>query len=179
MFARSYTRRDFIAGGAVAGASLSFGCALGQPSDPADLTIEEASRLIRERSISPVELVRAYLERINRLNPDLNAFITVTEELAYEQAQEREAELDRGFWRGPLHGIPVALKDNIDTAGIRTTAGSGLFADRVPGPNWGHPGRWGRSAGLRRRSARLPARAGSRRDPVRVATPGVRRSRRP
>ena len=133
MFARSYTRRDFIAGGAVAGASLSFGCALGQPSDPADLTIEEASRLIRERSISPVELVRAYLERINRLNPDLNAFITVTEELAYEQAQEREAELDRGFWRGPLHGIPVALKDNIDTAGIRTTAGSGLFADRVPG----------------------------------------------
>ena len=69
MFARSYTRRDFIAGGTAAGASLSFGCALSQPSDPADLTIEEASRLIRERSISPVELVRAYLERINRLNP--------------------------------------------------------------------------------------------------------------
>ena len=129
----SCTRRDFIAGGTAAGACLSFGCALGQPSDPADLTIEEASRLIRAGSISPVELVSAYLERIDRLNTELNAFITVTEELAYEQAEERETELARGLWRGPLHGIPIALKDNIDTAGILTTAGSGLFADRVPG----------------------------------------------
>ena len=132
MFVRSCTRRDFVAGSAAVGASLSFGRALAQPSDLTDLTIEEASRLIRARSVSPVDLVRAYLERIERLNPQLNAFITVTEELALEQARERESELDNGRWRGPLHGIPIALKDNIDTAGILTTAGSALFAERVP-----------------------------------------------
>ena len=126
------TRRDFIAGIATAGAWCAFGRALAQPSDLTDLTIEEASKLIRSRSISPVELVRAYVERIDRLNPRLNAFITVTAELAYDQARDRELELASGRWRGPLHGIPVALKDNIDTAGILTTAGSGLFADRVP-----------------------------------------------
>ncbi len=128
----SYTRRGFIAGSAAVGSCFSFGHVLAQSSDPADLTIEEASKLIRARSLSPTELVRAYLERIGRLNPQLNAFITVTEELAYEQARERESELDRGLWRGPLHGIPIALKDNIDTAGVLTTAGSALFAERIP-----------------------------------------------
>ena len=126
------TRRDFIAGGAAAGACFSFGPTLAQPGDPAELSIEEASRLIRARSLSPVDLARAYLDRIERLNPQLNAFITVTGELAFEQARAMEAELDRGLWRGPLHGIPIALKDNIDTAGILTTAGSALFAERVP-----------------------------------------------
>ena len=76
--------------------------------------------------------MRAYVERIERLGPQLNAFITITEELAYEQARERESELADGRWRGPLHGIPIALQDNIDTAGILTTAASGVFADRVP-----------------------------------------------
>ena len=128
----SCTRRDFIAGIAAAGAWCTFGRVLAQPSDLTDLTIEEASRLIRSRSISPIDLVRAYVERIDRLNPRVNAFITVTEELAYDQARERQSELASGRWRGPLHGIPVALKDNIDTAGVLTTAGSGLFADRVP-----------------------------------------------
>ncbi len=83
--------------------------------------------------ISPLELVRAYLARIDRLEPRVNAYITVTSDLALIQAQQLEAELDAGRWRGPLHGIPIALKDNMDTAGIRTTAASALFADRVPG----------------------------------------------
>jgi len=77
-------------------------------------------------------LVAACLRRIERLNPLLNAYITVTAEWAITQARELEAEVRHGRWRGPLHGIPVALKDNIDTAGIRTTAASELFKDRVP-----------------------------------------------
>ncbi len=128
----SCTRRRFIAGSAAAGTCLSFRRALAQPSGPAGLTVEAASRLIRSRAISSVELVSAYLERIERYNPQLNAFITVTGDLALEQARERDRELDSGRWRGPLHGIPVALKDNIDTAGILTSGGSGVFADRVP-----------------------------------------------
>jgi aspartyl-tRNA(Asn)/glutamyl-tRNA(Gln) amidotransferase subunit A len=82
--------------------------------------------------ISPVELVRACLKRIERLNPQLNAYITVTAEAALSRAAELEAAVQHGRWRGPLHGIPVALKDNIDTTGIRTTAASELFKDRVP-----------------------------------------------
>lgn len=126
------TRRDFIAGSTAVGASFAFGRSLAQSSDPADLSIEDAAESLRSGSVSAVELARAYLDRIERLNPELNAFVTVTEELALEQARARDAELDRGRWRGPLHGIPVALKDNIDTAGILTSAGSALFADRVP-----------------------------------------------
>jgi aspartyl-tRNA(Asn)/glutamyl-tRNA(Gln) amidotransferase subunit A len=77
-------------------------------------------------------LTQACLRNIERLNPKLNALITVTAEAALEQARELEAEVQRGRWRGPLHGIPIALKDNIDTAGIRTTAASELFKDRFP-----------------------------------------------
>lgn len=99
---------------------------------PTDLTLEQASRLVRKRELSPVELARAYLERIDGLDASVNAYITVTGELALGEARKREAEVMRGEWRGPLHGIPIALKDNIDTAGIRTTAAGALFADRVP-----------------------------------------------
>ena len=105
---------------------------LGQGSDLTGLTIAEAAPLIRTRSLSPVDLTRAYLERIEQLNGRINAYITVTAGLALEQAERLEAELVQGRWRGPLHGIPIALKDNIDTAGIRTTAASELFADRIP-----------------------------------------------
>src|ERR1044071_7455874 len=110
----------------------------GQPAgippatDPAWLSLSEASRLIRDKKISPVELTQRCLNRIERLNPKLNAFITVTAEAALAQAREAEAEIQRGHWRGPLHGIPIALKDLFDTAGVRTTAASGLFKDRVP-----------------------------------------------
>lgn len=96
------------------------------------LTIGEVSELLRVGEISPVELARLSLEKIEELNPQLNAFITVTGEMALDQAKVAEREIQRGEWRGPLHGVPVGLKDLIDTAGVRTTCGSALFAERVP-----------------------------------------------
>jgi aspartyl-tRNA(Asn)/glutamyl-tRNA(Gln) amidotransferase subunit A len=103
-----------------------------QSTDHAKLSIREAGELVRRKVVSPVELTRACLERIEQLNPTLNAFITVTAEQALAQAREAEAEVQRGRWRGPLHGIPIGLKDNIDTAGARTTLASAVFKDRVP-----------------------------------------------
>src|SRR5258707_8249548 len=97
-----------------------------------DLSISEAAELLRRKKISPVDLATACLDRIERLNPVLNAFITVTHEGAMAEARVAEDEIQRGEWRRPLHGIPVGLKDLIDTAGVRTTCGSALFADRVP-----------------------------------------------
>ena len=96
------------------------------------LTLSEAASLVRARKVSPVELTQACLRRIEKLGPALNAFITVTSELALEQARAAEREIAHGRYRGPLHGIPIALKDLIDTAGVRTTAASALFQDRVP-----------------------------------------------
>ena len=86
----------------------------------------------RRKLISPVELTTVCLERIRRLNPKLNAFITITAERALSQAKALEKEGLQGRWRGPLHGIPIAVKDIIDTAGVRTIAGSAVFKDRVP-----------------------------------------------
>jgi len=97
-----------------------------------ELSISEASELLRQKKISPVELTSACLARIDELNPTLNAFITVTHESALAEARAAEAEIHKGDWRGPLHGIPLGLKDLIDTAGIKTTCGSALFADRIP-----------------------------------------------
>src|SRR5215471_10206193 len=99
------------------------------------LSLSEASQLVRDGKVSPVELTQACLERIERLNPKLNAFITVTAESALADARVAQEDLSHNHWRGPLHGIPVALKDLFDTAGVRTTAGSGLFKDRVPAQN--------------------------------------------
>lgn len=96
------------------------------------LTLVEASKQIRSRRLSPVELTRECLERIERHNPVLNAFITLTGDLALEQARQAESEIAAGSWRGPLHGIPIGLKDLFDTAGIRTTAGSNQYRHRVP-----------------------------------------------
>lgn len=79
-----------------------------------------------------MELTRACLERIEKLNPALNAFITVTRDSALAEARLAEVEIGHGEWRGPLHGIPIAIKDLIDTAGVRTTAASALFENRVP-----------------------------------------------
>jgi aspartyl-tRNA(Asn)/glutamyl-tRNA(Gln) amidotransferase subunit A len=95
-------------------------------------SISEAAEQIRQRKISPVELTRECLETIDRLNPTLNAFITVTADSALAEAKRTEQEIQSGNWRGPLHGIPIGLKDLIDTAGVRTTAASGVFRDRVP-----------------------------------------------
>jgi aspartyl-tRNA(Asn)/glutamyl-tRNA(Gln) amidotransferase subunit A len=95
-------------------------------------TLADASAAVHNKAISPVELTEACLARIHALNPEINAFITVTEEQALAQARELESELAHGKSRGPLHGIPIAIKDLIDTAGVRTTAASAVFADRVP-----------------------------------------------
>jgi aspartyl-tRNA(Asn)/glutamyl-tRNA(Gln) amidotransferase subunit A len=130
----SFTRREFIAT-AAAGAMLAGDAAPAKADELTGLTIAEAGRRIASRELSPVELTRAYLERIERLNPRINAYITVTAEQALSQARELEVELAKGRSRGPLHGIPIGLKDNIDTAGIRTTAASAVYADRVPTEN--------------------------------------------
>jgi aspartyl-tRNA(Asn)/glutamyl-tRNA(Gln) amidotransferase subunit A len=95
-------------------------------------TIQQLSRQIRDHSISPVELTRDCLERIEALNPKLNAFITVLADSAIDQARQAEHEIQSGNYRSPIHGIPIGLKDIFDTAGIRTTAASELFKDRIP-----------------------------------------------
>ncbi|MCC7306610.1 MAG: amidase [Acidobacteria bacterium] len=94
--------------------------------------MSEASVAVARREISPVELTKGCLDRIDRLDQHLNSFITVTREQALEEARTAEQEIMNGRLRGPLHGIPIAIKDNIDTAGVRTTCASGVFADRVP-----------------------------------------------
>src|SRR6476469_3802924 len=96
------------------------------------LDLSEASRAVQKKEVSPVELTRACLARIGRLNPKLNAFITVTDTSALEEARKAEAEIARGEWKGPLHGIPVAVKDLLETAGVKTTAASVVLKDNVP-----------------------------------------------
>src|SRR3954465_15614045 len=125
------TRRSLLAG-AAAGVIFSATRSGAQTSDPTKLTITEAAKLIAARKLSPVELTEAYLTRIEKLNPRLNAFITTMAEPALAQARALANESAARRIRGPLHGIPIGLKDNIDTAGVRTTAASALFADRVP-----------------------------------------------
>ena len=95
-------------------------------------SIEEVSVLLARKKVSPVELAKLYLTRIERLNPKLNAFITVTSESALAEAQAAERELFRGKRRGALHGIPLALKDNIWTKGVHTTVGSSILRDFLP-----------------------------------------------
>ncbi|HZS87030.1 MAG TPA: amidase family protein [Chloroflexota bacterium] len=92
----------------------------------------ELGRLIRTGELSPVELAEAVLQRIDRLNPVLNAFITVTPELAREQARAAEDRARRGELRGPLDGIPYSIKDLEPTAGVRTTYGNKWFENNVP-----------------------------------------------
>lgn len=94
-------------------------------------SIAEAAEQIRRRELSPVDLVSECLERIELFNPQLNAFITVAAESALAEARAAEQEIQARNWRGPLHGIPIGLKDLIDTAGVHTTAASSIFRDRV------------------------------------------------
>ena len=96
------------------------------------LPATELSGLIKKKEISPVEAVDAYLERIEHINPKLNAFLTVCHDEARQAAREAEQALARGKYRGAMHGIPVAVKDQIYTKGIRTTGGSPIFTDFVP-----------------------------------------------
>jgi aspartyl-tRNA(Asn)/glutamyl-tRNA(Gln) amidotransferase subunit A len=101
-------------------------------SELAYLSIEQAARLLRRREISPVDLVEAALARIDRASGKLYVFLTVLADEARRQAKKAESEIRRGRARGPLHGIPISLKDNFATRGIRTTAGSKILADWLP-----------------------------------------------
>ena len=120
---------------------LVSGTSIGQTMSDNELafaSINDLGRLFRKRKVSPLEVTRFMLERIERLNPKLNAYITVCADVALEQAKKAESELfaprgKKGYRdRGPLHGIPISLKDNIYTKGIRTTAGSKILKDFVP-----------------------------------------------
>ena len=101
-------------------------------SDVQNLTIREAAARIQRSALSPVELTDALLQRIERVNKTLNAYITVCAQQAREIAQAAETMIRAGYHLGPLHGIPIAIKDNIYTRGIRTTAGSKILGDFVP-----------------------------------------------
>jgi aspartyl-tRNA(Asn)/glutamyl-tRNA(Gln) amidotransferase subunit A len=126
------SRRTFLAAGIGTAAALAIKPAFGQSRDLASLSLKQASELLRTKAVSPVELTQACLERIEKHNATFHAFITVTKDQALRSAREAETEIQRGRWRGPFHGLPIALKDNIDTAGIRTTGASQVFENRIP-----------------------------------------------
>jgi len=117
------SRRSFAGGLAVAPLVAA------PPADPADLAISEAIALVRQRKLTPYELTEACLKRIEKLNPRLNAMITVLGDQALARAKSlrRSSAVEQ-----PLHGVPIALKDLFDMAGVRTTAASGQWRDRVP-----------------------------------------------
>ncbi len=137
---RQATRREFTATLVTGFAAGSARLARAQPSaasarpagETAALSLSEVSERIRAKQTTPSELVEACFARIDVYDRKVNAFITLTREGALAQAKSLEEELRAGRSRGPLHGIPIALKDNIDTAGIRTTAASAVFDDRIP-----------------------------------------------
>jgi aspartyl-tRNA(Asn)/glutamyl-tRNA(Gln) amidotransferase subunit A len=122
------TRRTFSA--SLLGVTALF--AQDSSDDITGLTLTEISARIRSRAVTPTQLVSACLKRIATYNPKINSFITVLGEQALAQAKQLDTEQQAGKFRSPLHGIPIALKDNIDTAGIRTTAASAVFDDRFP-----------------------------------------------
>jgi aspartyl-tRNA(Asn)/glutamyl-tRNA(Gln) amidotransferase subunit A len=125
-------RRDFLiaSAGAIAAARAADG-----PTDLSALTLKQASDRIRSKKVSPVELTEACLANIKTYNPKTDAWITVMREQALAQAKVLEKEQAAGKFRSPLHGIPIGLKDNIDIAGTRTTAGSKTLAGNVPTEN--------------------------------------------
>ena len=103
--------------------------------DPLELCYMSAgalSRLIRDRQVSPVEVIDAHLDRIEATEPTLNSFITLLPDHAREAARRAEAQIQAGNYRGPLHGIPVGLKDLFNTAGVRTTSGSRILDNFIP-----------------------------------------------
>lgn len=121
-------RRSFLTASLAAASGLAWA---EQPEWTA-VTAKQASDLLRAKKVSSAELTRACLARIEKLQPLLNAYITLTGEQALADARRLDEELQRGKWRGPFHGVPIALKDNIDTAGVRTTGAGEVFKDRVP-----------------------------------------------
>ena len=104
-------------------------------TNPAWLTIAQASDLIERKALSPVELTEACMRRIEMLDSQISAVVTLAGERAIEDARVAEAEIAKGRWRGPMHGIPFGLKDIYDTAGIRTAGQSRIAMDNVPAKN--------------------------------------------
>src|SRR6266446_1526736 len=134
-----FSRREFVAIGlgvaalkTTSGSTQSVSRTPAAPDDLLSLSLSEVSKRIRAKQVTSVELTQALLDRIKVYNPKLNAYITVMHEQALAQAAQMDAEIKANRFRSPLHGIPIALKDNIDTAGTRTTAASEVFDDRVP-----------------------------------------------
>jgi aspartyl-tRNA(Asn)/glutamyl-tRNA(Gln) amidotransferase subunit A len=101
-------------------------------TDPAFLTATELAPLIQTRQLSPVELTKHFINRINAFDSTIRSYITPLYEYALQQAREAEARMMQGQYQGPLHGIPIGIKDNYETEGIRTTAGSKALADHIP-----------------------------------------------
>ncbi|HEY4010303.1 MAG TPA: amidase [Acidobacteriaceae bacterium] len=129
----AHTRRSFLGAATSAAVGLTLRPGLSRSrTDLTSLTLKEASDLLQAGKVSSVELTQACLNRIAAANPRLNAFITITGPQALEAARQMDREQAQGKRRGPLHGVPIAIKDNIDTAGVRTTAASGVFKDRIP-----------------------------------------------
>ncbi|BCJ87608.1 amidase [Effusibacillus dendaii] len=95
-------------------------------------SLTDLSDSIRQKRVSPVEVTQQALDRIEQTNPKLNAFITVLQEKAIENARTAEREIVEGNWRGPLHGVPIGLKDLVFTEGVRTTMGARIFKDYIP-----------------------------------------------
>jgi aspartyl-tRNA(Asn)/glutamyl-tRNA(Gln) amidotransferase subunit A len=127
---RDPTRRDFlIASSGVIAARIAFAAT---PSELCSLTLKEAAAGIRAKKLSPVDLTEACLDSVKTWNPKINAWITVMREKALAQAKGLADEQAAGRFRGPLHGIPIGLKDSIDTAGVRTTAASAVYEYRFP-----------------------------------------------
>ncbi len=131
------TRREFarlLAGTVAATAALPYtpAWAADDPATLTDLSVTEISARIHAKTLTSTDLVKALLDRINVINPKVNAYVSVMGKEALAQATTLDAEAKTGKFRGPLHGIPLALKDNIDTAGTRTTAASPMFKDRIP-----------------------------------------------
>ena len=132
------TRRDFsrLLGGTIVLAPFASQVSWAEAPTPdaglVTLTLTEASARIHARTVTSTQLTEAMLARIAVYQPKVNAYITVMREQALTQAAVLDAEARAGNFRGPLHGIPISLKDNIDTAGTRTTAASPMFKDRIP-----------------------------------------------
>jgi len=128
---QNLSRRGFLAAGAGALTASRFVWA-DTPADLCALTLQQAAAGIRSKKISPVDLTEACLDSIKTWNPKINAWITVMREKALAQAKVLADEQSAGKLRGPLHGIPIGLKDSIDTAGVRTTAASAVYEYRFP-----------------------------------------------
>lgn len=141
---KAITRRQFSVSMAGAAGTVIVTAGLGRsvlrasakpapsPENLAGLSLSDAAAMIRSNAVTPTQLTQACLARIDVYSPKLAAFITVMREQAIAQAKELETEQKAGKFRGPLHGIPLAIKDNVDTAGTRTTGASAVYDDRVP-----------------------------------------------